>query len=153
MSFNVSSQQGMGEVNGRVAWFSFWQDTHILHWYSCYGKFYWCGFEARTTNASHGLSSSYTTQYLSVLSTTVFRPGWKMPVFCTPPLLPLIPNNTVRVHSNKILFLCVNVPHYIIIARYGEGKWVGDLVHFLVGHTQPPLLFIPWHIFLMWFFI
>ena len=34
--------------------------------------------------------------------------------------------------------------------RYGEGKWASDLVQFLVGYTQPPLVLMPWHIFLIW---
>ena len=34
---------------------------------------------------------------------------------------------------------------------YGEGKWAGDLVHFLVGHTKSPLVLVPWHIFLCGF--
>ena len=62
-----------------------------------------------------------------------------------------LPITTVHVLRNKILCFCVDVLYCVITTRYWEGKWAGDLIQFSIGHTQPPLVLVPWHILLMWF--
>ena len=57
------------------------------------------------------------------------------------------PITTVHIYFNKIICFCVNILHRIINARYEEDEWSSELVQFLVWHTQPPLVLVPWHIY------
>ena len=61
-------------------------------------------------------------------------------ISCAPFLCQYLPINTVHVQSNIILCFCVNVLYRIIAESSGGGGWVCDLIQFLVGHTQTPLV-------------
>ena len=85
-------------------------------------------------------------------SIVAFRLGWKIHSFVCLFFCRHLPIITVHINHNELFILFFNVLRRIITMGYKEVKLASGLFQLYIWHTQPPLVLVSWHIFLVWFF-